>query len=311
MFRAMAATLIVACISGGCTEGMKSDVEAQGSAIEEGGTAEPTSRFFEANGLRLNYVDWGNVGAPPMILLHHVNSQSRTWDRFARQVRGKYHVVALDMRGHGDSEWAGAGQYTTEDYAKDVAALVSHLELDRTILLGGSTGGRVALVYAALHPERVSALVMEDVGAVRPPSIASNFAERLAAGDPEFDTIEEWAAHLRGRNQRTPAEVFQHLAQHSTRRLPSGKLVLKRDPAILMDMQPLELWEYVEKIRAPLLLVLGSESTIVGEDQQIRFRQIQPDIEIVVVPGAGHIVVHDKPDEFERVVHSFLTLHGL
>lgn len=270
-----------------------------------------TDRYFRAGTLRLHYLEWGARSATPLILLHHVSSHAHTWDHFASRMSLDYRVLALDMRGHGDSQWAGVGNYTTEHYASDVAALVEHLNLERVIVLGGSLGGRVALVYAAQHSQRVAALIMEDVGAVRPPAISQGFADRVAAGDPEFDTVEEWAQHLRGQNRRTPMELFLHNARHGTKRLLNGKLGLKRDVAIQLDFVPLELWRYVEKVRAPFLLLIGSESTIVGQDQQERFRQIVPNISIVTIQGAGHIIVHDKPEEFEGTVRGFLTSHGL
>mgnify|MGYP001051371070 CR=1 FL=1 len=221
-----------------------------------------------------------------------------------------YRVLALDMRGHGDSDWSPDSAYTTEDYASDVTEFIRQQNLENAILLGGSTGGRVALLAAAQNPGRVAALIMEDVGAVRPPRIAQGFADQLSRGDPEFDTVEEWTAFLQGSNQRTPARHFSRLAEHGTRRLPNGKLGLKRDPALLADLQPLELWNYVEGVEAPILLVLGSESDIVDEDQQRRFRQIQPTVRIETISGAGHIVVHDKPEEFEQLVRDFLRETG-
>ena len=187
-----------------------------------------------------------------------------------------------------------------------MAALVEHLDLQPAVVLGGSTGGRVGLVYAARNPDQVSALIMEDVGAVRPQGIAGNFAAQLARGDPEFDTEAEWAEELRGSNRRADPEVFSHLAMHGTQRLPSGKLGLKRDPAVLADLRPLELWNAVRELRAPLLLILGAESTIVGPDQTEMFRSIRPDVEIVTIPEAGHIVVHDQPERFEEAVRGFL-----
>ncbi|MBI4539108.1 MAG: alpha/beta hydrolase [Gemmatimonadetes bacterium] len=272
---------------------------------------EPRHGYFRANGLRFHYVEWGAESATPLLLLHHINSHARTWDHFARSMSRDHRVIALDMRGHGDSDWAGDGKYTAEDYAADVAALVDHLRLPPAIVLGGSTGGRVALVFAAQHPERVTAVIMEDVGAVRPASIAQGWAERLARGDPEFDTVEEWARQLQGQNRRTPFEGFLHDARHGTRPLPNGKLGLKRDPAVQRDLVPLELWHYVERLRAPLLVLIGSESSIVGKDQQDRFRQILPTVELVTIQDAGHIIVHDQPEAFERAVRQFLAQHGL
>ncbi|MBI4201954.1 MAG: alpha/beta hydrolase [Chloroflexi bacterium] len=273
--------------------------------------ATPTDRNFTAGDLRLHFLDWGNNGAIPLVLLHHVSSNAHTWDFFARQISDRYRILALDLRGHGDSAWAGEGNYTTEHYASDVAALVEHLKLPQVIVLGGSLGGRVALVYAAQHLENTAALIMEDVGAVRPPSLSQGFADRVAVGDPQFATVEEWARQMQGANQRTPPHVFQHLALHSTKRLPNGLLGLKRDTAIQRDFVPLELWHYVEQVTSPFLLMLGSESAIVGEDQQARFQQLQPAMETVTVQGAGHHIVHDKPEEFEAIVLSFLKCHGL
>lgn len=274
-------------------------------------TVPPIDQYFTSGNMNLHYLDWGNEGATPLLLLHHISSNAHTWDEFARRMREKYHVVALDMRGHGGSDWAGEGNYTTEHYAGDVASLVNSRGLEGVIVLGGSTGGRVGLVYAAQYPENVAALIMEDVGAVRPASISQGFADRVAAGDPEFDTIEEWIAQLKGQNTRTPVRFFESLAVHGTKRLSNGKLGLKRDVAIQRDFVPLELWNYVEKVTAPFLLLVGSESVIVGSDQQERFRAIIPDIEIVTVQDAGHIIVHDKPEEFEEIVRRFLGDKGL
>ena len=272
---------------------------------------DPGDRYFQAGTLTLHYLEWGTKTATPLILLHHVSSHAHTWNHFAGRMSPDYRVLALDMRGHGDSQWAGEGNYTTEHYASDVAALVEHLGLARVIVLGGSLGGRVALVYAAQHPERVAALIMEDVGPVRPQEISQRFADRVAAGDPEFDTVEEWAEHLRGQNRRTPREFFLHNALHGTKRLPNGKLGLKRDVAIQRDFVPMELWNYVQKVQVPFLLVLGSESPIVSPEQRDRMLQTIPDSEAATIQGAGHIIVHDKPDEFERTVRNFLTFHGL
>ena len=267
--------------------------------------------YFQSGALTIHYLQWGSTEAMPLVLLHHVSSQAHTWDYFARSMSSHYRVLALDMRGHGDSQWAGEGHYTTEDYASDVAALVQHLGLQSVIILGGSLGGRVGLVYAAEHPDDVAALIMEDVGPVRPSEISQRFAQRVAAGDPEFDTIEEWADHLRGENRRTPVDFFLHSARHATKRLANGKLGLKRDPAIQGDFVPLELWHYVEKVRAPFLLMLGSQSAIVSSEHRDRMVEMIPRGRAVTIQDAGHIIVHDKPDEFDRAVREFLASHGL
>ena len=271
----------------------------------------PRDGFFESDGLTLHYLQWGGESAAPIVLVHHVASHAHTWDAFAARMADTYRVLALDLRGHGDSQWAAAGQYTTEHYASDIGGLVDHLGLRQVVVLGGSLGGRAALVYAAEHADNVEALIMEDVGPIRPPAIAASFATTIAEGDPELDTVEEWAARLRGRNPRTPIETSLHHARHATKRLPSGKLGLKRDPAIQSDFVPLDLSDYVARVTAPFLVILGSDSTIVDAGQQEVLRRRAPHVEIETVHGAGHIVVHDQLDEFEAVVRRFLRRHDL
>ncbi len=274
-------------------------------------TGSAGDHYFQSGPLRLHYLQWGNEEARPLVLLHHVSSQAHTWDDFAKRMSGDYRVLALDLRGHGESEWAGEGNYTTEHYASDVAALVEHLGLREVIVLGGSLGGRVALVYAGQHPEQVAALIIEDVGPVRPAEISQRFADRVAGGDPEFDTVEQWAEHLRGDNRRTPPEAFLNLARQGTRQLSGGKLGLKRDPMIQRDFVPLELWQYVERVPGPFLLLIGAESAIVSAEHRDRMVRTIPGSRAVTFQGAGHYIVHDKLDEFESTVREFLSSHGL
>ena len=101
--------------------------------------------------------------------------------------------------------------------------------------------------------------------------------------------------------------MFLHNANHSVKRLTNGKLGLKRDPAIQRDFVPLEPWHYVEKITAKFLLMIGTESNIVGKDQQDRFVELIPNIQIVPIEDAGHIIVQDRPKEFESEIRTFLA----
>src|SRR5258708_6035053 len=120
-------------------------------------------RFATANGLRLHYLEWGDPPRPAMILLHGIARHAHTFDHVAPAFARGYHVIALDMRGHGDSAWSPEGAYLVQDYVKDLEALVAELHLRGVTLLGNSTGGRVAQVFAGLHPELVERLIVEDV----------------------------------------------------------------------------------------------------------------------------------------------------
>ena len=270
------------------------------------GTNLPRERYINSDKLNIHIVEWGDPTNQPVILLHHVSSQARTWDNFASIISDDYYVIAIDMRGHGDSDWAKEGEYTTEHYAYDVEQLAINMGLKNIIVLGGSLGGRLGLVFAAKNPSLVHSVIMEDVGAVRPATIAQGFADRIASGDPEFSDLEECANLLKGNNTLSPYSVFQHQAKYLTKINDQGKYIYKRDPNIQKDFVPLDLWEYVKILQAPLFLMIGDQSTIVGEDQQTIFKDLLPNIVIKVVKNAGHIIVHDNFDAFTKEVVEFI-----
>ncbi len=118
--------------------------------------------FVEANGLRFHYLDWGDPGGPPVVLLHGTTSNAHSWDRISAMMAKKYRAIALDARNHGDSDTSPV-PYNRDLLAEDVAATVDALGLDRFGLIGLSMGGRTAMIYAGYHPERIERLVIEDI----------------------------------------------------------------------------------------------------------------------------------------------------
>src|SRR5687767_1529215 len=144
----------------------------------------PTNdRYVNTNGLRIHYLEWGTSDKPPLILLHGIGRVAHTFDHIAPHFAANYHVLAVDMRGHGDSDWDPKGAYLVEDYVKDIEGLAKELRLRNIVIWGNSTGGRVAQVFAGLHPELVSAVIAEDVGPERPREIADNMTNRLRQED--------------------------------------------------------------------------------------------------------------------------------
>ena len=115
----------------------------------------PTSHFYFSQRLRLHYVDWGNAGAPPLILLHGGRDHCRNWDWVAQRLRKDWHIIAPDLRGHGDSEWSKSANYGTAGYVYDLAQLIHQLKLAPVTIVAHSLGGSITTRYAGVYPETV------------------------------------------------------------------------------------------------------------------------------------------------------------
>ena len=159
-----------------------------GLAGQQQDSVKPTDSYVTVNGLRIHYVDWGNPKARPLILIHGLDRVARTFDHLVPHFTARYHVIAMDMRGHGDSGWDPEGRYLVEDHVGDVEGLVQQLGLKNITIWGNSTGGRVAQVFAGKHPDLVSAVISEDVGPERPRQIADNYSRRVAQEEAGWAT---------------------------------------------------------------------------------------------------------------------------
>ncbi|HKE87052.1 MAG TPA: alpha/beta hydrolase [Vicinamibacterales bacterium] len=266
----------------------------------------PVDRFVMVNGLRLHYVDWGNTGAPPFVMVHGLDRVARTFDHVAPHFTARYHVLALDMRGHGDSGWDPAARYRVEDHAGDLAGFVAALRLRDLVVWGNSTGGRVVQVFAGMHPDLVSHVIAEDVGPERPRQIADNYSRRVAQEEAGWASEDELLAQLRKSNPGTPDDVLLPYVRYGTRKRDDGRIVWKRDPKLVNGFVATDLWRFVREIKAPTLYVIGGRSTIVPQDTQDELKKVLPRVTIVTIPGVGHYPSDEKPAEFLEIVDRFL-----
>jgi len=263
-------------------------------------------RFVTLNGLRIHYLDWGSEGKPPLIMLHGIGRVAHSFDHIAPRFRGAYHVIAMDMRGHGDSDWSPEGAYLVEDYVKDLEAFVNRLDLRGVVLLGNSTGGRVVQVYAGMHPERVARLVVEDVGPQRTNEIASGFARRVEQEDKGWASEDELVASLMRNGGRVSEELQRNYAHFGSKRREDGRLIWKRDPNLVKGFVPTDLWRFVSKIQCPTLYILGGASSIVPPETQKQLKETLPDCKIVIMPGLGHYPHQEAPEQYIQLVKEFL-----
>jgi esterase len=264
-------------------------------------------KFIAVNGLRIHYLDWGNEGGQPFLMLHGIGRVAHSFDHIAPNFKSNYHVMAIDMRGHGDSDWSPEGAYLVEDYVKDIEAFVDKLNLQKIVLLGNSTGGRVVQVYAGMHPDRVARLIVEDVGPERTNEIASGFARRVEQEANGWASEEELFASLRRSGGTVSDDLLRNYAHFGTKRREDGRIVWKRDPNLVKGFVPTDLWRFVREIKCPTLYILGGASAIVPPETQRQLKQILPDCQIVTMPGLGHYPHQEAPQSYLRIVESYLA----
>lgn len=269
--------------------------------------AQPVDRYVTVGDLRIHYLEWGSPEAQPLILLHGIGRIAHTFDPVAARLAGQYRVLAVDMRGHGDSDWDPEGQYRVEDYALDIEGLAEALDLRNIVVWGNSTGGRVVQVFAARNPGRTAAVISEDVGPERPATIARSLAGRIEREERGWTSKEELLAQQISANPTTSEAVLRAYVEYGSKvRQSDGRIVWKRDPAINDGFVPTDQWQFVREIRAPVIYILGGRSTIVPEQTQEELRRVLPQVEIVTMPDLGHYPSEEDPDGFLRIVREFL-----
>lgn len=272
----------------------------------------PEEHEIVANHMRFHYLEWGSADKPPMLLLHGGGLNAHTWDVVCLGLRRDYHCIAVDARGHGDSEWSAIGDYRREAHRADVEALVGQLGLNNFVLVGMSMGGMTALDYAGRHAEKLSALVLVDVG----PETHRAGANRIRDFSAETaGTLEEYVERAAAFNPLRSRDVLRRSLQYNLRRTVDGKLVWKHDPnrhgeesAEAQDARRAELWNAVARITCPTLVVRGGKSDVFFDEDAQKLANALPRGSWVRVEGAGHTVQGDQPKALLDELRRFLRL---
>ena len=284
----------------------------------------PISQSFFSQRLRLNYVDWGNADKPPLLLVHGGRDHSRSWDWVAQELREDWHVIAMDHRGHGDSEWVSDGQYQASDMVYDVAHLIHQLDLAPLNIVSHSLGGNVCLRFAGMFPEQVEKLVvieglgpspkrLKEMAKTPYPQRARKFIEdkRKAAGrlPRRYASIEDAFARMIEENSYLTKDQARHLTIHGVNRNEDGTFSWKFDPHL--NVWPFEgtaqddmeaLWG---AITAPTLLLYGADSWASNPAKDGRMEHFG-NAEIIEFENAGHWLHHDQFDRFMTTLKEFL-----
>jgi esterase len=266
-----------------------------------------TSGNLNIGGLNFHYIDWGGDG-PPLVMLHGLSGHARTWDHTAAALSDRYRVLALDQRGHGDSDWAS--QYGIGPMAADLLAFMDTLQLHEVTLMGLSMGGIVSFVFAAAHPERVRNLMVLDIGPEIAPAGARNVSTAMASSDV-FASEDEAFAQARAANPRPTDETLRHRVGHNLRSLPDGTLTFKYDkarlqPAAWLELTADQLWAAWRSVRCPVLLVRGEDSNILAAETAQRMLAENPNAAFASIPDCGHSITLDSPQGLLDVLNPWL-----
>ena len=288
-------------------------------------TSGPTSHTYFSQRLRLHYVDWGNPTAPPLLLVHGGRDHCRNWDWVASRLRDRWHVIAPDLRGHGDSQWSAEGSYRMDSYIYDLAQLIHQQKLAPVTIIAHSLGGNIAIRYTGLYPDTVRRLVaIEGLGAS--PKLMLERAkltldarlrlwideQRDLAGrlPRRYSSIEDAFKRMQDENKHLSPIQARHLTEHGVNQNEDGTFSWKFDNYVrswpAYDMANAEVEQLWARITCPTLLIYGNESGASNPSIDGRAKHFQNAI-VESIDGAGHWVHHDQFEIFMQLAGKFIA----
>jgi esterase len=256
----------------------------------------PPSKVVELNGLRIHYLDWGPASAAPVVCVHGYTSSAQAFNAPARHFQARFRLVVPDVRGHGESAWSPTGAYQYADQVGDLAAFVDALGLGQFTLIGTSMGGIIAMAYAGEHPDRLRSLVVNDIGPDAETG-SQRITETVGSRPEEFATLDEAMAYRRSVSPITAGrseDDQRELALGVLRQRPDGRWIWKMDPAYIRQRvqhgppQRPTLWPVLQRLPCPTLVIWGTDSDVLSEEQALRMVETLPKGQLVSVPGVGH-----------------------
>jgi pimeloyl-ACP methyl ester carboxylesterase len=284
----------------------------------------PTSNSFISQRLKLHYADWGNPDAPPLLLVHGGRDHCRSWDWVAEELRKDWHVIAPDLRGHGDSAWSPDGNYEMAPFVYDLAQLIHQLDLAPVTIVAHSMGGNIAIRYTGLYPENVRKLVAIEGLGPSPAMLAERAAigigqrfrnwvdeKRKAAGrtPKRYPSLEAALERMKAENAYLTDEQARHLTVHGISRNEDGSWTWKFDNYLniwsAFDMPNDDLKAIWGSITCPVLLLYGANSWASNPETDGRITAFNT-AKVIEFENAGHWLHHDQFDRFVAELKAFL-----
>jgi pimeloyl-ACP methyl ester carboxylesterase len=291
------------------------------SAADLGIAHEPTVRYVSRNLVmrhqRFHFLEWGDPANPPVLLLHGGNQSAHSWDLVSLHLADRFHVYALDQRGHGDSEWTRDSDYSSSSMGLDAAAFIDAMGLDRLTAIGHSMGGQNAMRLTLSHPERVTSLVLVDIGP-EVSALGAQVIRRFVTETREFDDIDHFVARVQEYDPYRPRAHIERTVRYNLLQRADGKFISKHDhgPRLKATGEHRERGDRftlddVRHLPMPVLLVRGADSNILDAAAAERFASALPNGRLATVPDSGHNVHGQNTPGFLAALVPFLEATAL
>jgi pimeloyl-ACP methyl ester carboxylesterase len=271
--------------------------------------SDSASGFFEG-APRLHYLEWNPHGRRTLVCLHG-NSANAWWWQPMTEAMGEldFRILALDLRGHGESDWVRPPAYLPTDYAADVARFLKGMALADPVVIGHSMGGICALALVVNYPNLVRATVIVDV-AVTSSQRRNRYLQRLRALPtvtyPDLETAKA-RFRLMPNEGAIPPTTIAMIGEKSIGRTDDGRYTMKFDRESFFGGDGLDVVDAISHVRIPLLLVRGERSRIMTAEAAERAAASNPVARLVTIAGAHHHVLLERPASLASTVREFVT----
>ena len=272
----------------------------------------PADRNIEINGLNIHYLDWGGDSGRNLLLVHGQGGNAHNWDHIAEALRGEFRVIAIDQRGHGDSDHTREG-YGVDKFAADLAEFVEKTGIAPCDYAGASLGARNGIAYAGDRSDHLKHFVCLDYG----PEMSVASARTQISGMNKrllgWRSVDEYVSLQMQANPRPGEERYRRQAEHALRLNYAGKYVAKSDPEMFWingsfgAREVPYLWEQWGKIACPIMEMKGGESDFLSPEIKARMMEAQPSMTWVDVPDSGHGITNDNPDFLISELRAFFV----
>jgi pimeloyl-ACP methyl ester carboxylesterase len=269
-----------------------------------------SSQFLKINGLKLHYLDFGNGDKPPLVCIHGLSGNAHSFDGLAPYLEQRWRMIALDVRGRGDSEWGPSGEYNATVYVNDLVGILDALKFERVTLIGTSMGGIISMMFAGGYPNRVERLVLNDIGPEIDPAGLTRIMDYMETAPTSFASMADVGRYYRENYPalaQVPENELLEFVKWSVRPTEDGRLIWKLDPAVRnvprtgTAARPMDLWVPYNRISAPILVVRGADSDILSRATTDRMRVVQRRTTIIEVPGVGHAPSLMEPEALSAI----------